>query len=122
MSEPDLSALEIERLAAVVLADRARLAAFYDEAFVDLSATGERLGKDRLIAVLLGLPPGRRYEQEEREIQRCGEAAVVTGILVISSGEAIVGRSRFLHVWSERGGRWRLVAGMSAPLAAPGSR
>ncbi|HEX4956046.1 MAG TPA: nuclear transport factor 2 family protein [Thermoanaerobaculia bacterium] len=121
-SEGDLAERETERLAAVVLGDRARLADFYDDAFVDLSATGERLSKDQLIEILLRLPPGRRYDQEDRHFERWGESAVVTGLLVVREAEAVVGRFRFLHVWRRQEAGWLLVAGMSAPLAAPGSR
>jgi uncharacterized protein (TIGR02246 family) len=61
-----------------------------------------------------------RIDNEDVQIRRYGDTAVITGTSVqaaVSDGKPWEGRFRFTRVWVQRDGHWQMVASHSSRLA-----
>jgi ketosteroid isomerase-like protein len=63
------------------------------------------------------------FRQESVQVHLYGETAVVTGVDRVQTrdraGHERFDNYRFLHVFQKSHGRWQLISGQLAPLAAP---
>lgn len=63
-----------------------------------------------------------RIDNEDVQIRRYGDTAVITGTSVqaaISDGKPWQGRFRFTRVWVQREGNWQMVASHSSRMLEP---
>jgi ketosteroid isomerase-like protein len=62
----------------------------------------------------------QRIENQDVQLRKYGDAAVVTGVSVqdgVSNGQPWSGRFRFTRVWVSRNGEWVMVASHSSRVA-----
>jgi ketosteroid isomerase-like protein len=121
-SADDIEQLEQKRSQAIVDGDMATLDALYASEFFYNRAAGDSLGKAAYFAFLTsGDIKVRRAEREEVSISIYGDTAVVTGIQHIDStlkGQDVKVNLRYLHVWVNGPGGWKLVARQATNLPA----
>ena len=63
----------------------------------------------------------RDIKVSERTIREAGGTVLVTGRITIDiliDGQPKLLQSRFLNVWAEEGGDWRMIAWQSTPIPA----
>lgn len=77
--------------------------------------------KEYLASVAKGVYRYRDIKVSERDIRVAGGAVLVTGrytIDVLIDGQPKLLQSRFLNVWAQEGGDWRMIALQSTPIPA----
>ena len=65
----------------------------------------------------------RKVEVGERRINMMGDSAVVTVVVDLQGnymGQAVDARCRYLRVWKQEGGSWRVIGGSVAVLERGG--
>jgi ketosteroid isomerase-like protein len=107
----ELLSLERRRSAAIAAHDLTWLATVYAPDFRGIAAGGRRVDRETLFAIFGRDNPDSRFLIDELEIRQFGTMATVTGRLRTTtvSGE-VQGESRYLHVYTRRGGRWMIVS------------
>jgi ketosteroid isomerase-like protein len=103
--------LERRRSAAIAAHDLTWLATVYAPDFRGIAAGGRRVDRETLFTIFGRDNPDSRFLIDELEIRQFGTMATVTGRLRTTtlSGE-VVGESRYVHVYTRRGGRWVIVS------------
>jgi hypothetical protein len=74
-----------------------------------------------LASVAKGVFKYRDIKISERTIREAGGAVLVAGRITIDiliDGQPKLLQSRFLNVWTEEGGDWRMIAWQSTPIPA----
>ncbi len=74
-----------------------------------------------LASVAKGVFKYRDIKVSERTIREAGGTVLVTGRITIDiliDGHPKLLQSRFLNVWAEEGGAWRMIAWQSTPIPA----
>jgi hypothetical protein len=106
----ELLTLERRRSAAIAAHDLTWLATVYAADFRGIAAGGRRVDRETLFAIFGRDNPDSRFLIDELEIRQFGPMTTVTGRLRTTTvaGE-VVGESRYLHVYTRRGGRWMIV-------------
>lgn len=114
--------LEQQRSQAIVAGDIGSLDALYANEFFYNRAGGDSLSKAAYFAFLgSGDVKVRRAAREEVTIRVYGDTAVVTGIQHIDvtlKGQDTKLNLRYLHVWVNGPGGWKLVARQATNLPA----
>jgi ketosteroid isomerase-like protein len=107
----ELLSLERRRSAAIAAHDLTWLATVYAPDFRGIAAGGRRVDRETLFAIFGRDNPDSRFLIDELDIRQFGTMATVTGRLRTTtlSGE-VLGESRYLHVYTRRGGRWVIVS------------
>ena len=99
--------------AAIASHPPAALEDLLDDGFVYRTARGTAIGKRALIGHLAqGLTRVAKIRSLRAVPARNGDTAVVTGVAEVTLDEAQGPRtvwSRYIHVWTLRDGRWRLL-------------
>jgi ketosteroid isomerase-like protein len=114
--------LEQQRSQAIVAGDMATLDALYANEFYYNRAGGDSLSKAEYFAFLTsGDVKVRRAVREDVTIRVYGDTAVVTGVQHIDvnlKGQDTKVNVRYLHVWFNGPGGWKLVARQATNLPA----
>jgi ketosteroid isomerase-like protein len=114
--------LEQQRTQAIVAGDIGALDALYASEFFYNRAAGDSLTKAAYFAFLAsGDAKVRRAVREDVTIRLYGDTAVVTGIQHIDvnlKGQDTKVNLRYLHVWFNGPGGWKLVARQATNLPA----
>ncbi len=107
----ELLNLERRRSAAIAAHDLTWLATVFAPDFRGIAAGGRRVDRETLFAIFGRDNPDSRFLIDELEIRQFGTMATVTGRLRTTtlSGE-VQGESRYVHVYTRRGGRWVIVS------------
>ncbi len=121
--EHDVRAAERQRCDAMVANDQALLAKLLDERLQFHHATG---AVDDKAAYLAKIASGRiRYRDiawpEDGIVQLAADIALLTGKMVTDvevDGAAKRLHNRVMAVWTRSGGRWRMTAFQSTPMAS----
>lgn len=114
---PDLTLVEKARSAAIAGHDAAFLDRLYFDDFQGITNVGADVGKPALLALFARLDGSTDFTLEALESVPVGsDAAISRGRLVARRGGAVVGQSRFLHVYRRFGCEWRIVSGISTPI------
>ena len=117
-------AVDDERVAATVAADRVRLDRIYSDALRYAHANGKIDDKAQHIAALADKKTSHdRFDYHVREFRSAGPGVVLmSGRLLIHTTGAQgrqVNDVNFLAVWREESGRWRLLDWQAAKNPAP---
>lgn len=114
--------LEQQRSQAIVSGDMATLDALYANEFYYNRAGGDSLSKADYFAFLTsGDVKVRRAVREDVTVRVYGDTAVVTGVQHIDvnlKGQDTKVNLRYLHVWVNGPGGWKLVARQATNLPA----
>ncbi|HJS73107.1 MAG TPA: nuclear transport factor 2 family protein [Vicinamibacteria bacterium] len=110
--------IEAERSRALQAADLPAIERLYADDFVGISATGDVIRKRELVENIRHRGASDvTFTAEELEARQVGEVALVLGRIVgRDAGGAVVREGRFLHVYREREGQWKLVAATATPI------
>jgi ketosteroid isomerase-like protein len=115
-----IAALEAARYQAMIAGDIEALARLLSDRLTYTHSTALTENKaEYLASVAKGVFRYRDIKVSEREIREAAGAALVTGritidILIDSQPKLL--QSRFLNVWVEEGGDWRMIAWQSTPI------
>jgi hypothetical protein len=117
-------AVDDERVAATVAADKVRLDQIYSEGLRYAHANGKIDDKAQHIAALADKKTSHdRFDYQVREFRSAGRGVVLmSGRLLIHTTSAkgkSVNDVNFLAVWREESGRWRLLDWQAAKNPAP---
>jgi ketosteroid isomerase-like protein len=119
-----IAALEDARYKAMIAGDVEKLSRLLSERLTYTHSTSLTESKaEYLGSVAKGVFRYRDIKISEREIREAGGAALVTGrinIDVLIDGQPRHLQSRFLNVWVEEGGEWRMIAWQSTPIPGAG--
>ena len=117
-----IAALEDDRYRTMVAGDIAGLGRFLSERLTYTHSTALTESKaEYLASVAKGVFKYRDIKISERAIREVAGAMLVTGRITIDiliDGQPKLLQSRFLNVWAEEGGDWRMVAWQSTPIPA----
>ncbi len=115
--EEELDQLEEKRYAAFIAGDWASLDSLLADEFFYNQGTGASVTKSVFLASLkAGDVKMKKATREDTQIQIYDNVAVVTGVAhvdVTLKGEDKTLHMRYLHVWSNKGAGWKLVARQS---------
>jgi ketosteroid isomerase-like protein len=107
----DLLRIERRRSTAIAAHDLKWLATVYAPDFRGIAAGGRRIDRETLFTIFSRDNPDSRFLIDELEIRHFDKMATVTGRLRTTTvGGEVVGESRYLHVYTRRGGRWVIVS------------
>ena len=119
----DVRAADLNRIRALIHADRAALEAVLADELTYGHSDGRRQTKAELLnAVAAGAITYQSYDGPRPEVRVYGDVGVMSGVaeLRATAGEtAVKFRIRYLAVYAKRGDAWRLVAYQSASLEQP---
>jgi ketosteroid isomerase-like protein len=119
-----IAALEEARYKAMIAGDLAGLGRFLSDRLTYTHSTALTESKSEYLAsVGKGVFKYRDIKVSERQIREVAGAVLVTGRITIDiliDGQPKLLQSRFLNVWAEEGGEWRMVAWQSTPIPASG--
>jgi ketosteroid isomerase-like protein len=119
-----IAALEDDRYQAMIAGDIERLSRLLSDRLTYTHSTALTESKaEYLASVAKGVFRYRDIKISERVIRDASGAALVTGritIDVLIDGQPKLLQSRFLNVWIEEAGGWRMIAWQSTPLPAAG--
>jgi len=119
-----IAALEEARYQAMIAGDLAGLGRFLSDRLTYTHSTALTESKaEYLASVGKGVFKYRDIKVSERQIREVAGAVLVTGRITIDiliDGQPKLLQSRFLNVWAEEGGEWRMVAWQSTPIPASG--
>lgn len=123
MTESNPLAADDRFFAALLAADRARLAGYLTEDFllIDVMTGSEVPANSFLDLVGSGLLVFESIEPAERQVRRYQDTAVVTGRTQMRGrydGTAFVISSRYTHVFVKQDERWLLASGQGTPIIA----
>ena len=117
-----IAALEEARYRAMIAGDLAGLGRFLSDRLTYTHSTALTESKGEYLAsVAKGVFKYRDIKISERTIREAGGAVLVTGRITIDiliDGQPKLLQSRFLNVWAEEGGDWRMIAWQSTPIPA----
>ena len=117
-----IAALEEARYRAMIAGDLAGLGRFLSDRLTYTHSTALTESKaEYLASVAKGVFKYRDIKISERTIREAGGAVLVTGRITIDiliDGQPKLLQSRFLNVWTEEGGDWRMIAWQSTPIPA----
>ena len=117
-----IAALEDDRYRTMVAGDIAGLGRFLSERLTYTHSTALTESKaEYLASVGKGVFKYRDIKVSERAIREVAGSVLVTGRITIDiliDGQPKLLQSRFLNVWAEEGGDWRMVAWQSTPIPA----
>ena len=120
-SAPPVAEVDALRREAMVNSDVAVLRALFADGLRYGHANGEVHAKEELLGLLgSGRLDYHAIRVEEEETRELAGALVVTGrqtIEVRAGGRDVTSHSVFSAVYARQGGRWRLVAYQSTPVA-----
>lgn len=110
-AQHELLNIERRRSAAIAAHDLKWLSTVYAADFRGIAAGGRRVDRETLFAIFGRDNPDSRFLIDELEIRQFDKMATVTGRLRTTTvpGE-VVGESRYVHVYTRRGGRWEIVS------------
>jgi hypothetical protein len=112
--EQELLDLEKKRSEAILNHDESFLEELYDDKFQGVTTLGLVVNKRRLLEVLKLSNPEVLFNTEEMKVVVYESSAVVTGKLISKSKEgALLGQSRFMHIYIKDHNQWRIVAGQA---------
>ena len=124
--EAVIRSLQEEWAAAYVALDTGRVGALLAEDYTVIHPeTPSRIAdRARAIRAILTHDPDRpiyAYEQEQFDIRFYGPVALVSAVSHLKMRHRVTGnesgiRSRYLHVWVKRDGRWKLVSRQATPM------
>lgn len=107
----DLLTLERRRSAAIAAHDLQWLATVYAPDFRGIAAGGRRVDRETLFTIFGRDNPDSRFLIDELEIRQFDKMATVTGRLRTTTiAGDVQGESRYIHVYTRRGGRWEIVS------------
>jgi len=117
-----IAALETARYQAMIAGDLEALSRLLSDRLTYTHSTALTESKTEYLAsVAKGVFRYRDIKVSEREIREAAGAVLVTGRITIDiliDGQPKLLQSRFLNVWVEEGGDWRMIAWQSTPLPA----
>jgi hypothetical protein len=117
-----IAALEDARYRAMIASDLAGLGRYLSDRLTYTHSNALVEGKaEYLASVGKGVFKYRDIKIAERQIRAAAGAALVTGRITIDiliDGQPKLLQSRFLNVWVEERGEWRMIAWQSAPIPA----
>jgi ketosteroid isomerase-like protein len=117
-----IAALEDARYRAMIAGDLKELGRYLSDRLTYTHSTALTEGKaEYLASVAKGVFKYRDIKISERQVRAAGDAALVTGRITIDiliDGQPKLLQSRFLNVWVEEGGDWRMIAWQSTPIPA----
>jgi len=117
-----IAGLEEARYRAMIAGDLDALGRFLSDRLTYTHSTALTESKaEYLASVAKGVFKYRDIKISERAIREVGDAVLVTGriaIDVLINGQPRLLQSRFLNVWAEEGGDWRMIAWQSTPIPA----
>jgi hypothetical protein len=117
-----IAALEDARYRAMVAGDVAGLGRFLSDRLTYTHSTALTESKSEYLAsVGKGVFKYRDIKVSERQLREAAGAVLVTGRITIDiliGGQPKLLQSRFLNVWVEEGGDWRMIAWQSTPIPA----
>lgn len=117
-----IAALEDARYRAMIAGDPKELGRYLSDRLTYTHSTALTESKaEYLASVAKGVFKYRDIKISERRIRAAGGAALVTGRITIDiliDGQPKLLQSRFLNVWVEEGGDWRMIAWQSTPIPA----
>jgi hypothetical protein len=117
-----IAALEAARYQAMIAGDTAALSRLLSDRLTYTHSTGLTESKAEYLASLAkGVGRYRDIQVADQEIREAGGAALVTGRLridVLIDGQPKLVQSRFLDIWVQEGGDWRMIALQSTSLPA----
>jgi ketosteroid isomerase-like protein len=120
--EEKIIALDAARHQAMIAGDVTALTRLLSDRLTYTHSTGLMESRGEYLAsVAKGVFRYRDIKVTEREIREAAGAVLVTGritIDVLIDGKAKLLQSRFLNVWVQEGGDWRMIAWQSTPAPA----
>jgi ketosteroid isomerase-like protein len=121
--QTQIANLEEQLRQAMLQSDADRLDTLIDEKLLFVSPDGQLLSKAQdLENYRSGAQRITRLEVLGQDIRASEGVAIVTVLALIAGdflGQAFQGRFRYLRVWQQTAGGWRIVAGSVAMLAEP---
>ena len=118
-----IATLEAARFKAMIDGDVAALGRLLSDDMIYTHSTSLAETKaEYLQSVSKGLFKYRKIDVPERRMRAAGGTVLVTGritIDVIVEGTPKLLQSRFLDVWTEENGEWRMIAWQSTSIPAP---
>ena len=118
-AERELLRFEQNRSAAIARHDTAQIRGMYAPEFTGVTATGFEVSLERLLGVFAQDDPTTVFTIDEIRVRQLSsrDAAIFSGRLTTlrRTGE-VVARSRFLHVYERRDGRWVILAAQGTLL------
>lgn len=119
-AQHDLFRFEQARSAAINAHDTVTLRRMYADEFQGVTATGYQVDRARLLGVFGSERSGGKFIIDRfrvRVLGRSGESAVSTARLITLGPDGQpVDRSRFIHVYELRDGRWQIVMAQGTPV------
>ena len=116
-NEQELLNLEKKRSEAILRHDEGFLDELYDDKFQGVNATGLIVNKRKILEVFMLSNPEVVFSTEEVRAIVYENSAVVTGKLISKSREgALLGQSRFMHIYIQKHNRWKIVAGQATVI------
>ncbi len=117
-----IATLENARYQAMIAADLASLGKLLSDHLLYTHSSGVAETKSEYLAsVAKGVFKYRDIKISERAIREVGGTVLVTGRITIDiliDGQPKLLQSRFLNVWAEESGDWRMIAWQSTPIPA----
>ena len=112
--EKELLELEKKRSEAILQHDESFLDELYDDKFQGVTTAGLIVNKRKLLEVLNLSNPEVVFSTEEVRAVVYESSAVVSGKLISKSKEgALLGQSRFMHIYIKDRNHWKIVAGQA---------
>lgn len=119
-AQHELFRFEQARSAAINAHDTVTLRRMYADEFQGVTATGYQVDRARLLSVFGSERSGGRFIIDRfrvRILGRAGDSAVSTARLITLRPDGQpAGRSRFIHVYELRNGRWQIVMAQGTPV------
>lgn len=117
-----IARLEDARYQAMIARDLDALGRLLSDRLTYTHSTAQTESKaEYLASVAKGVFKYRDIKISERAIREVGGTVLVTGRITIDiliDGQPKLLQSRFLNVWAEEGGDWRMIAWQSTPIPA----
>jgi len=115
--EQELKSLEQARSEAIRTGDLATLGRIYADDFQGVTTTGVPVDKEKLMSVFRSVDPRVTYANEDIRVRVIGQVALVSGLVTGRAEGEVVSAFRYLHVYIQREGRWRLSTGQSTNVS-----
>lgn len=113
LPEQELKALEQARSEAIKAGDMEALDRLYADDFRGVTTTGQVVDKAALMSVFKGVDRRLSFANEDVQARVIGKVALVSGLVTGRAGDEVVTAFRYLHVYVQEEGRWRLSTGQS---------
>jgi ketosteroid isomerase-like protein len=118
--EQELSGLESQWQEALTRRDVAVLDRLMADDYVLTTVSGEVVNKARVLAEVKSANATADVHNTDVVVRVYGDVAIVTGLVVISgkfNDKDVSTRSRYIKVYVERQGQWRVVAAQATLIA-----